>query len=199
MIYHFREGETPLDDLSGLRVRIPNITRTQLDVAEAENVQQAILKYINPRRIRRFDTKFFQALHKAMFGDVWDWGGEFRTSQTNIGSAPGSIYQDLIILERDLAVWAHNLESAVRLHHRAVLIHPFKGGNGRWARLLSDLWLQKHTGQSVRWPDGMETESPVRAEYLAALREADKLNYQPLIELHERHLQKAATYFLPPR
>jgi len=199
MIYQSKEGETPLDDLSELRVRIPNITRAQLDVAEAENIQQAILKYINPRRIRRFDTKFFQTLHASMFGDVWEWAGTFRTSQTNIGSAPVSIQQDLIILERDLDVWPHTLESAVRLHHRAVLIHPFMGGNGRWSRLLSDLWLQKHAKQSVLWPEGLEKDSEIRDEYLKALHEADKLSYEPLLNLHKRYLTETKRYFLPPR
>lgn len=199
MIYQSKEGETPLDDLSGLKVKIPNITRSQLDVVEAENIQDALLKYINPRRVRRFDTKFFQTLHKSMFGNVWDWAGDFRDSQTNIGSPPISIYQDLIILERDLEVWPHEMESAVRLHHRAVQIHPFKGGNGRWSRLLSDLWLQKYTGLTTRWPEGLEEESPIRKDYLTALREADRLNYDPLLELHKKYLQKSRTYFLPPR
>ena len=35
-------------------------------------------------------------------------------------------------------------EQAVLLHHRAVQIHPFENGNGRWSRLLANIWLKKH-------------------------------------------------------
>ncbi len=44
MMFEHREGETPLDDLSGLKIRIPNITRIQLDTAELENNQRALTK-----------------------------------------------------------------------------------------------------------------------------------------------------------
>lgn len=187
-MYSAKAGETPLDDLSGLKIKIPQITRGQLDAAEAESIRDAIKKHMNAKRIRHFDTGFFNRLHKDMFGKVWKWAGEYRTSATNIGSPPVHILQDLIILQKNLEAMPHDLETAVWLHHRAVQIHPFQGGNGRWSRFLADLWLQKHAGQTVRWPVGMDKESPIRQEYLNGLREADRLNYEPLFELHKKFI-----------
>jgi hypothetical protein len=44
MILFDKEGETPLDDISGLKIK--NITtRTELDVVEADNILDAFLNY----------------------------------------------------------------------------------------------------------------------------------------------------------
>lgn len=184
MIYRARSGETPLDDLSGLKIKIPNITRGQLDQAEEQGIQKAVAKY-KRRRVRSFDIGLFNRLHRDMFAPVWRWAGQHRTHQTNIGSPPQRILQDLIILQQDLAVWPAVLESGVRLHHRAVQIHPFAGGNGRWSRLLADIWLREMTGIHVVWPVGLAQESPIRAGYLKALRAADRMDLQPLLRLYE--------------
>ena len=191
MIYHSKEGETPLDDLSGLKIKIPTITRSQLDVLEAENIQNCIERYFVRRYNKKivFEPLFFCKLHKDMFGKVWSWAGSHRTTNTNIGSRKESIAQDLLILSKDLEYWDKSLESAVRLHHRAVQIHPFAGGNGRWSRFLSALWLRQHCKQFVFWPEGMDKESPIRQDYLLALREADGLNYEPLLNLHRTYVK----------
>lgn len=191
LIFNARDGETPLDNLSGLKVKIPHITRSQLDMLEAENIQLCIEKYLgmHKKKALNFNGPFFSKLHQEMFGRVWKWAGSYRTSDTNIGSRKELIAQDIIILEKDIQFWDKTLEGAVRLHHRAVQIHPFAGGNGRWSRLLSELWLRQNCGQFICWPEGMEKESHIRDEYLAALRQADGLNYEPLLWLHQRYVR----------
>jgi Fic family protein len=79
------------------------------------------------------------------------------------------------------------LEQAVLIHHRAVQIHPFRNGNGRWSRMLSNIWLRIHGSPIVEWPADIGGESPIRSEYLACLRAADDRNLKPLLELHARH------------
>lgn len=45
-------GETPIDDISGLKLR--NVrTRRELAVAEAENIAKAVVKYLASRPNRR--------------------------------------------------------------------------------------------------------------------------------------------------
>ncbi len=36
------------------------------------------------------------------------------------------------------------LSKSIRIHHRLVKIHPFVNGNGRHARLVSDIYLFSH-------------------------------------------------------
>ncbi len=77
------------------------------------------------------------------------------------------------------------LEQATRLHYRAVWIHPFWNGNGRWARLLANIWLARHKAPLVFWPEeNIGQESPIRYEYLKALRAADGGDFGPVLALH---------------
>ena len=74
------------------------------------------------------------------------------------------------------------------LHHRAVHIHPFPNGNGRWSRMLASIWLWLHDHPPTHWPEEtLGVESVARSECLAAIRAADDGDYGPLIELHRRH------------
>ena len=97
MIEFNKEGETPLDDISGLLLK--NITtRSELDVVEADNVLEAYLNYtMSPAQLTalNFDTQFLQNLHKEMFCNVWSWAGAFRTTQTSIGIEAVQIRQAL--------------------------------------------------------------------------------------------------------
>ena len=75
-------GQTPLDDLSGLRDR-GIVTTTQLNAAEAENIRKATLQYLTSKpshRSARFDAPWMKRLHKEMFGGVWTWAGSLLTA-----------------------------------------------------------------------------------------------------------------------
>jgi Fic-DOC domain mobile mystery protein B len=134
------------------------------------------------------DEKFLKGLHKRMFGRVWRWAGEFRLTERNIRVAPHRIGVDLRNLLDDCRYWIEHGtyppdEIAARFHHRLVWIHPFPNGNGRHARLATDL-LSVRLGQPrfswgrVNLVDAGET----RRAYVAALRAADGHDIQPLLE-----------------
>ena len=83
------------------------------------------------------------------------------------------------------------LERAVRLHHRLSWIHPFPNGNGRHARLMSDIYLYVNGCKLPEWPSSaMSRTSDVRAEYLDALRKADRGDFGPLVAYTNRHLPR---------
>lgn len=44
------------------------------------------------------------------------------------------------------------IDDAALLHYRAVKIHPFPNGNGRWSRMLANVWLRKHGAKPTVWP-----------------------------------------------
>ena len=186
-------GQTPLDDLSGLRVKGIRTT-AELNAAEAENIRKAVLKYLIARptpRSARFDLRWLCRLHDEMFGEVWKWAGTYRKSETNIGCKPYEIEGRLYNLLEDLRAWQASgmplLEQAVRLHHVAVQIHPFQNGNGRWSRMLASIWLKLHGAKPIEWPETtIGTASTIRDEYLEAVKAADKGSYAKLIALHQR-------------
>jgi Fic-DOC domain mobile mystery protein B len=191
-------GETPIDDRSGLKVE-GITTRAELNQVEAENIRKAVVKYLAgkpSRRTARFDLEWALRLHREMLGDVWAWAGGVRITVTNIGVAPQQIRIALQSLMDDLAHWQVQgidlLEQAVWLHHRAVRIHPFENGNGRWARLLANIWLKLHDHPPTEWPEAtVGTESVIRAEYIAAIKRADDGDYGPLLDLHQRYTEEA--------
>ncbi len=194
MIWEPVRGETPVDDISGLKVRAVNPTRAQISQYEGMNIALAEEKYFGRRLTKAraaFDLPWTKKLHREMFGDVWDWAGEFRTIGTNIGSKPVQIQMHLIQLLDDLHAWPglgmRWEEQAARLHHRAVQIHPFVNGNGRWARMLANIWLRRNFQPLTLWPVTVDKESPIRGQYLDAVKRADDMDYGPLIALHEQY------------
>jgi Fic-DOC domain mobile mystery protein B len=184
-------GATPIDDTSGLKLDIH--TYDELVIAEAQNIAEAVTKYLAKKPSKRtapFNVEWSFKLHKEMYSDVWAWAGELRSSQPNVGVPIYNIRTELHNLFEDLKVWQQSkmplIEQAARLHHRAVFIHPFTNGNGRWSRLLADIWLKQNRSQPIEWPSQMGQESPIRIEYIAAVKLADKGDYSKLMEIYAR-------------
>lgn len=184
-------GETPVDDVSGLK--ISGLTnRAELNAFEAANIEKAAAKYLTIRPSRRsakFTFDWCLKLHQQMFGEVWDWAGVPRSRDLNIGIPFYAITENLALLMEDLQSWpGFGIpfdEQAARLHHRAVQIHPFLNGNGRWSRLLANIWLKHHRQPLTLWPEKtIGTSSAVREQYLAAIVQADSGDYVPLLAMH---------------
>lgn len=170
-------GETPIDDVSGLK--IPGIaTRRQLSLVEAENIRKALVKYFGgdlSSEIAPFSLRWAKQLHQEMYGDIWDWAGQFRHRDVNLGCSWPQIQEKTHNLLEDLSFWKNQgvdlIEQATRLHHQAILIHPFLNGNGRWARMLTNIWLGIHGSPDVAWPEEtIGSNSPIRSEYIEADR-----------------------------
>ncbi len=188
------DGETPIDDVSDL---IPNIgTRRELNEHEARNVFDAVVKYLSGEAIspdgREFDFTWMRMLHKAMFGRVWKWAGITRKTDLTIGVEWSRVESELYDLCESIPYFKvpPETDDIAYLHHRLVRIHPFQNGNGRWARLVAGIYQIRRCGSFINWPDDLvgttQATSPVRAEYIAALKSADAGNLGRLIELHER-------------
>ena len=94
-----------------------------------------------------------------MFGDVWQWAGQYRVTERNIGIESWRITQEVPSLLGDVRCWIENKtyspdEIAVRLHHRLVAAHPFPNGNGRHARLMADLLIGLLGEKPFSWGSG---------------------------------------------
>jgi Fic-DOC domain mobile mystery protein B len=188
-----RPGETPIEDRSGLKTKAIT-TREELNKFEAENIRRATVKYLLRKpswKKTPFNLCWALKLHKEMFGKVWTWAGTIRTSDLNLGVPWQQIEISLQIPLDDLVCWSGYgtplMEQAAMLHHRAVQIHPFRNGNGRWARMLTNIWLTRNGHAPTAWPpDVTGEESEIREEYLNAIRAADAGDNAPLLALHTR-------------
>jgi len=182
MRLEYAEGATPLDPdtIAGL---IPTLAlQAELNAFEAENISMAVQWAKRARGIDRdvLQVTSLRKLHQRMFSLTWQWAGQFRRVQTNIGVSAEKIPMRLeqlcgnVRYQKDNNVFPWK-EMAVRFHHELVLIHPFPNGNGRHARLATDLLLERNGQPRFTWGSSSLTESTdVRREYIDALREADQ-------------------------
>jgi Fic-DOC domain mobile mystery protein B len=162
--------------------------RRELNEAEQVNIDQGDRWAFNPRaRHDVLTEEFICALHKRMYGDVWRWAGQFRTTARNIGVDAWKIAPDLRMLLDDVRYWIDHQsyppdEIAVRFHHRLVAIHPFPNGNGRCARLVADL-LALRLGQArFSWGSAnLVAIDETRRAYVAALQAGDRGDIEPLL------------------
>lgn len=184
----YAPGATPLDpdELSAL---IPSSvsTRGQLDELEAANIAEG-LQWATARRRDVLAWGYMEQLHRRMFGRVWRWAGSHRKSEENVGVAPQDIASALKNLLDDVReqVKSRSIapqEIAARFHHRLTKIHPFPNGNGRLARMMTDLLLEHLGGERFTWGEGdLLHAGDARRRYIEALRAADAKDYGPLLE-----------------
>lgn len=182
-------GATPLDpDESAGLVPGHIATREQLDEWEAENILAGERWAAGAAKRREIlDDAFLRELHRQMFERTWKWAGSYHASEKNIGIAPERVAEEVRkLLEDTKARLAGKVaptdEVAARFHHRLVSIHPFPNGNGRHARLLTDLLLAANDAEPFTWGRGdLEHAGEARERYLAALRAADARDFAPLL------------------
>jgi len=188
--FKYPEGATPIDPNETKGLLLTHITtREELDRWEQDNILEAFAWLDKTKPTDILNEQFVRELHKRMFRNVWKWAGKFRKMDKNIGGPWHQISMGLKNLCDDALLWIQLRdespeEIAVRFHHRLVSIHPFPNGNGRHARIMADILLE-NVLHSLRFSWGgrdLSNASEVRSRYIDALHEADKGNYQSLLE-----------------
>ncbi len=184
------DGNTPLtpeeqDDL------IPDLTtKEELNEWERQNILEAAAWALDPRNLNRQDQlteAYVRELHLRMFDQTWKWAGTYRSTEKNIGIPYYQIREALPTLLGDTRYWVERRtfepdELAVRFHHRLVWIHPFANGNGRHARLMADVVVQRLGRPVFTWGStDIVQAGDFRRSYIDALRAADKNDFEPLI------------------
>lgn len=190
MIFVEQEGTTPLDpdERQGLRYEHVS-TRGELDELEQANIEQGLTWVARQHRVDIFDDAFIRRLHMKLFGDVWTWAGRYRLTEKNIGIDPQQIPVQLRTLLDNARYWAEHAiylphEAAARYHHRLVQIHPFPNGNGRHARIATDIMLERvYRQRPIKWASGFDpqADNKQRMDYIAALQAADGGDFNPLL------------------
>lgn len=181
------DANTPLtvEERDGL---IPSYITLRRELNEAEQINiEAALRWSSARRHDVINQEFLRALHQRMFGDVWRWAGQYRTTARNIGVDAYRIPMDVRLAVDDARYWVEHAtyspdEIAVRFSHRLVAIHPFPNGNGRFSRLVGDLLVSNLEQPPFTWGrSNLVNAGQTRAQYVEALRAADNHDIRPLL------------------
>lgn len=190
-------GATPGGDISGLILGHLS-TPAARNAVEAEAISRAYDKHVFRARRKKQGTEwltddFIRKVHADMFGIIWEWGGQYRKAPMNIGVEPHQIPEQIKLLTGDFFFWNDPestmsvVEIAARLQHRLTQIHPFINGNGRHARLLTDIFLYSRQHAMPQWPQiqRMSQGNEIRNQYIRAMKVADEGDITELIQFIE--------------
>ena len=122
-----------------------------------------------------------QAIHKALFKDIYDFAGELRT----VNLAKGNFrFAPLMYLEAALAnidkMPQSTFDEIVEKYVEMNIAHPFREGNGRSTRLWLDQMLKAGIGQGGDW------SKVDKEDYLLAMERS------PIKDVEVKVLLKAA-------
>jgi Fic-DOC domain mobile mystery protein B len=185
------DGETPLDENESEGLIPSHITkRSELNGWEAANIRDAT-EWSDARTPDVLRVTTLSTLHRRMFDKTWTWAGHYRTSDKSISPFAWSEVPRLVndLVENTKAQYDYSDRSpaaldaiAARFHHQLVWIHPWPNGNGRHARLATDLLLRRWGRPPFSW--GSASPHPntaaLRQEYLHVLRAADGGHFEAL-------------------
>ncbi|WP_139926518.1 Fic family protein [Hymenobacter sp. DG01] len=188
--------DAPEDNLLGLTDKDSLNEQEALGVATVERYLLEELDY--PVEL---SVALLQDLHRRAFGHIYDWAGQWRTQVPNVGAylppaasrVPQLLYefidelrhrQTLLVPEPTQNEVAGLLAYA---HHRLVAIHPFTNGNGRTARLFTNLLAYSYGYQEVVLYQ--REQGDARTRYLQAIRQADGYDLAALQQLISDQLQ----------
>src|SRR5659263_117259 len=129
------------------------------------------------KKKKTIDHVTIQQIHEVVTAGILEEAGKYRSKNIRITGAiktPPDWSKIIKLMdgltEKILESRTHPIEIAAYLHHKFVEIHPFIDGNGRVARLLTNLYLT-----ALGYPPiVLKTEE--RGKYYRFLRAADALS-----------------------
>jgi cell filamentation protein len=177
-----------------LRNRLGITSVRQLEREESKALLVTTEQTIDETRVdQRFATDDIRRMHKNWLGRIYDWAGEYRTLNISKGAftfaAAVRVPTLMQEFERGLLrkytpcrfdTLTDQASALAIVHAELILIHPFRDGNGRCARLLATLM-----GLQAGLPalDFGGIRGAKKSEYIAAVHAALSRDYDPMTQL----------------
>jgi cell filamentation protein len=148
----------------------------------------------------RFSTEDIQSMHREWLVGIYSWAGAYRQVMMSKNGFPFAAPQYLPalmmslekeILSRYTPCLGDDATVAMALaivHVELVLVHPFREGNGRLARLLA-LLMGLQAGLPLLVFDAMDGEG--REPYFAAVHSGMDHDYQPMTQIFQRIIEQS--------
>ncbi|OHC73846.1 MAG: hypothetical protein A3G18_04420 [Rhodospirillales bacterium RIFCSPLOWO2_12_FULL_58_28] len=196
-IEKYKTDDPDFDETHGVLRNLLDI----LDPAELERRENAALIAAYDRAALSYsETDSFTCdnvcnLHRLFLGGIFKWAGEYRQVDVSsddirwcharhIHAEMGRYGQRLARLTPFQPSLSRKelLSRLAELHGELIVIHPFRDGNGRTARLLGDLLLMQTERPPIQF--GTFDDQKIRREYHAAIRDVwAKADYRRLTAL----------------
>lgn len=164
--------------------------------AEMERIETELLFELTDQLLdecdlnKKFAAEDILQMHHRWLGTVYAWAGHYRQVMMSKGNfpfaAPAYIPKLMTDFERDFLAKYTPCSSSFRpevisslaaVHTELIIIHPFREGNGRIARLLATLMAL----QAGLPPLDFSDFAKIRQEkYFTAVRKGLDRNYEPM-------------------
>lgn len=186
-----------------LRNRLGIKSPKEMDDVETRALEKAMVELVGKYDEKhRFTATDIREIHRLWLGEIYEWAGEYRQVNVSKGEFPFAAavrVPDLMAgFERNvLARYTpcnfkdHTAvaRALAETHVELVLIHPFREGNGRAARILSILMALQSGLPPLNFSSIAEEK---KQEYFAAVQAGLDNNYAPMerlfVEIIERSL-----------
>jgi cell filamentation protein len=173
---------------------------------EMDEVEAAALKKTTDKFLHTFDAGHrliasdLKQMHKTWLGDIYEWAGEYR--QVNIskggftfaaaGVIPGLMaeFENGPLRRNTPCIFDSRekvIEALAEVHVEFLLIHPFREGNGRLARMLATIMARQ---SELPLLDFTFLKGKKKEEYFAAVRAGLDRNYRPMQDIFDLIVKK---------
>lgn len=166
-------------------------SKREMDRLEAERLEQAYQKLVQDYdQNHHFTAEDICSIHHAWLGKLYAWAGEYRQVNVSKGSFMFAAAQQIPRLMADLENKLLKkltptgrlkpeevIPAIAKVHVELVLIHPFREGNGRTARLFSTLMALQAGLPAL---DFRQIKGRKKQAYFAAVQAGLDRNYEPM-------------------
>ena len=173
-----------------------------MDDAEAIALKKAMEKLlVKFDEKHQFTAADICAFHKIWLDGIYEWAGKYRQVNVSKGDFPFAAVAHIpsLMTQFERAVLARNtpcnfkdrrgvVHALAETHIELVLIHPFREGNGRVARILSTL-MALQAGLPLL--DFRLLTKERKNEYYAAIQAGMDINYEPMEKLFSVIIEKS--------
>jgi len=185
-----------------LKNRLGIRSQREMDRVETEALKRAEDAFFRMYgRTRRFTASDICQMHQVWLGDIYDWAGRYRQVKISKGgfsfAFPAQIPKLMDELEEG-PLRKHTpcsfesqesiIQALAEVHVELLLIHPFREGNGRLARVLATLMALQAGLPPL---DFRSIKGKKKQEYFAAVRAGMDRNYKPMEKVFSEVLRKS--------
>ena len=177
-------------------------SKREMDKVEAREQLRAVGELVEMYgSTHRFTSNDVRKIHEVWLGPIYPWAGRYRQVNLSKGKFPFAAAKHIPILMEDLERGPlreytpcnfREIEKAIKaitvVHTELILIHPFRDGNGRVARLLSFLMALQAKLPPL---DFSAIKGRKKQAYFAAVQAGMDRNYGPMEKIFREVIDRA--------
>ena len=149
----------------------------------------------------RFTAEDIRKMHKVWLGGIYEWAGEYRQVNVSKGKFLFAAAKQVPLLMEEFEKvplrkytpckfksLERTVQALAEVHVELVLIHPFREGNGRVARILSTLMASQAGLPVLNFKD---ITGRNRKEYFVAINNGLSRDYRLMERLFEKIIEQS--------